>query len=136
MSGILFHITSPKLEFQSSLNPQRDLCKTLFSCIYTDTKHTEDTTELIRTENQPRFYLRDDNFDIILFITRQGIVTAYVTGLLNSLVMISLPSNIKQCSSTEKNYLSMTSQDLFAFPKLCTVCTFECVFLKFSVLQV
>lgn len=49
VSWILFHITSPKLEFQSFLNPQRGLYETLFSCIYTGTKHAEKTIELIST---------------------------------------------------------------------------------------
>lgn len=49
VSWIRFRETLQELEFQSLLNPQRDLCETLFSSIYTDTKHAEDTIELIRT---------------------------------------------------------------------------------------
>lgn len=64
----------------------------------TQHKHEQSTSELIKANvyaKSPRLHLRDDNFDIILFISSQGIVAASLTGLLNCLLMLHLVSNTK-----------------------------------------
>lgn len=50
-----------------------------------NTKHMQCTIELIRANmyaESPRLHLRDDNFDIILFIRSQGIVAASLNWII------------------------------------------------------